>query len=47
MVAVAVSTADLIEAAATAVVAGAMADCGRCLCCKTLMPAAVSAVETS
>ncbi len=42
----AVSTADLIEAAVTAVVAGAMADCGRCLCRKTLVAAAVSAVET-
>ncbi len=42
----AVSTADLIEAAVTAVVAGAMADCGRCLCHKTLVAAAVSAVET-
>ncbi len=30
----------------TAAVAGAMADCGRCLCCKTLVAAAVSAVET-
>ncbi len=46
MVAVAVSTADLIKAAVTAVVAGAMADCGRCLCHKILVAAAVSAVET-
>ncbi len=42
----AVSTADLIKAAVTAAVVGAMADCGRCLCCKTLVAAAVSAVET-
>ncbi len=42
----AVSTADLIEAAVTAAVAGAMVDCGTCLCCKTLVAAAVSAVET-
>ncbi len=46
MVAVAVSTADLIEAAVTAAVAGAMVDCGRCLCRKTLVGVAVSAVET-
>ncbi len=46
MVAVAVSTADLIKAAVTAAVAGPMADCGRCLCHKTLVAAAVSAVET-
>ncbi len=43
----AISKADLIEAAVTAAVAGAMAHCGRCLCCKTLVAAAVSAVETS
>ncbi len=43
----AVSTADQIEAGVTAAGAGAMADCGRCLCCKTLVAAAVSAVETS
>jgi hypothetical protein len=30
LVAVAISTADLIDAAVTAAVAGAMADCGRC-----------------
>ncbi len=42
----AISTADLNKAAVTAVVAGAMADCGRCLCCKTLVAVAVSAVET-
>ncbi len=42
----AVSTADLIKAAVTPVVAGAMADCSRCLCRKTLVAAAVSAVET-
>ncbi len=41
----AVSIADLIKAAVTAVVAGAMGDCSRCLCCKTLVVVAVSAVE--
>jgi hypothetical protein len=45
-VAVAVSTTDLIEAAVTAAVAGAMADCCRCLCHKTFVVAAMSAVET-
>ncbi len=44
---VAISTADLIEAAVSAAVAGAMEDCSRCLGCKTLVAAAVSAEETS
>ncbi len=44
--AVAISTADLIEATVSAVVAGAMEDCSRCLGCKTLVAAAVSAAET-
>ncbi len=44
--AVAISTADLIEVAVSAVVAGAMEDCSRCLDCKTLVAAVVSAAET-
>ncbi len=46
LLAVAISTADLIKAAVSAAVAGAMEDCSRCLGCKTLVAAAVSAVET-
>ncbi len=45
--AVAISTADLIKAAVSAAVAGAMEDFSRCLGRKTLVAAAVSAVETS
>ncbi len=45
--AVAISTADLIEAAVSAAVARAMEDCSRCLGRKTLVAVAVSAVETS
>ncbi len=45
LLAVAISTADLIKAAVSAVVAGAMEDYGRCLGCKTLVLAAVSAAE--
>jgi hypothetical protein len=44
--AVAISMADLIEAAVSAAVAGAMEDCSRCLGCKTLVASAVSAAET-
>ncbi len=44
--AVALSTADLIKAAVSAAVAGAMEDCSRCLGQKTLVTAAVSAAET-
>ena len=44
--AVAISMADLIKAAVSAAVAGAMEDCSRCLGCKTLVAAAVSAAET-
>ncbi len=47
LLAVAISTANLIEAAASAAVAGAMEDCSRCLGPKTLVAAAVSAAETS
>ncbi len=47
LLAVAISTADLIEAAVSAAVADAMEDCSRCLGCKTLVAAAVSAAETS
>ncbi len=47
LLAVAISTADLIEAAVSAAVAGVMEDCSRCLGCKTLVVAAVSAAETS
>ena len=47
LLAVAISTADLIEAAVSAVVAGAMEDCSRCLGCKTLVAAAVSSAKTS
>jgi hypothetical protein len=46
LLAVAISTADLIKAAVSAAVAGAMEDCSRCLGCKTLVAAAVSAAET-
>ncbi len=46
LLAVAISMADLIKAAVSAAVAGAMEDCSRCLVCKTLVVAAVSAVET-
>ncbi len=46
LLAVAISMADLIEAAVSAAVAGAMEDCSRCLGCKTLVAAAVSAAET-
>ncbi len=46
LLAVAFSTADLIKAAVSAAVAGAMEDCSRCLGCKTLVAAAVSAAET-
>ena len=45
LLAVAISTADLIEAAVSAAVAGAMEDCSRCLGCKTLVAVAVSAAE--
>ncbi len=45
LLAVAISTADLIEAVVSAAVAGAMEDCSRCLGCKTLVAAAVSAAE--
>ncbi len=45
--AVAISTADLIEAVVSAAVAGAMEDCSRCLGCKTSVAVAVSAAETS
>ncbi len=45
LLAVAISTADLIEAEMSAAVAGAMEDCSRCLGCKTLVVAAMSAVE--
>ena len=47
LLAVAISMADLIKAAVSAAVAGAMEDCSRCLGCKTLVAAAVSAAETS
>ncbi len=47
LLAVDISTADLIEAVVSAAVAGAMEDCSRCLRCKTLVAAAVSAAETS
>jgi hypothetical protein len=47
LLAVAISTADLIKAAVSAAVAGAMEDCSRCLGRKTLVAAAVSAAETS
>ncbi len=43
----AISTADLIEAAVSAAVAGAIEDCSRCLGRKTVVAAAVSAAETS
>ncbi len=44
--AVSIFTADLIKAVVSAAVAGAMEDCSRCLGCKTLVAAAVSAAET-
>ncbi len=47
LLAVAISMADLIKTAVSAAVAGAMEDCSRCLGCKTLVAAVVSAVETS
>ncbi len=47
LLAVAISTADLIKAAVSAVVAGVMEDRSRCLGCKTLVAVAVSAAETS
>ncbi len=47
LLAVAISMADLIEAAVSAAVAGAMEDCSTCLGCKLLVAAAVSAAETS
>jgi hypothetical protein len=46
LLAVAISTADLIKAAVSAAVAGAMEDCSRCLGRKTLVAAAMSAAET-
>ncbi len=45
LLAVAISTADLIEAAVSAAVAGAMENCSKCLGCKTLVAVAVSAAE--
>ncbi len=45
--AVAISMADLIEAAVSAAVAGVMEDCSRSLGRKTLVAAAVSAAEMS
>ncbi len=47
LLAVAIFTADLIKAAVSAAVAGAIEDCSRFLGCKTLVAAAVSAAETS
>jgi hypothetical protein len=46
LLAVAISTADLIKAAVSAAVAGAMEDCSRCFGCKTLVALAVPAAET-
>jgi hypothetical protein len=46
LLAVAISMADLIKAAVSAAVAGAMEDCSRCLGRKTLFVVAVSAKET-
>ncbi len=46
LLAVAISVADLIEAAVSAAVADAMEDCSRYLGRKTLVAAAVSAAET-
>ncbi len=46
LLAVAISMADLIEAAVSAAVAGAMEDCSRCLGRKTLVVVAVSDAET-
>ena len=46
LLAVAISTADLIKAGVSAAVAGVMEDCRRCLGHKTLVAAAVSAAET-